>query len=342
MPLGGTAPGKQVPHWAGNFLWAFLSALFKVLFRYRVDCRESLRAFDGKSGVVVVANHNVVSGRGVHVPWRRAPRSGWRFMGRESLFDNAHGLVGQILSRVGAFPVKRGEADRTSIKRAARMLKNNEVVGILPEGTRRNKGSLVPEIHSGAAFVAKMGHAPILPMTVRNAEYVKQKGQVLPLPQDNHRVRGPRPGRRLRLPPEGGPPGGLHVVRHARVLRALAARASRAGGHARAVPERARLHRDVRRAPPSPRTPRPRWRPRRPRRRRPRRRAALRREAAPQSRRRAAWQTRRAMLCPPRRRAALMRPEGRAHEGGPCEARRRVLRGAAGARHGLRGHSTLR
>ena len=182
MPRGGTAPGKQVPHWAGNFLWAFLSALFKVLFRYRVDCRESLRAFDGKSGVVVVANHT--SFLDVAFMYLAARPSQWvRFMGRESLFDNAHGLVGQILSRVGAFPVKRGEADRTSIKRAARMLKNNEVVGILPEGTRRNKGSLVPEIHSGAAFVAKMGHAPILPMTVRNAEYVKQKGKFFRFPK---------------------------------------------------------------------------------------------------------------------------------------------------------------
>ena len=50
-------------------------------------------------------------------------------MGRESLFDNAHGLVGQILSRVGAFPVKRDSADRTAIKRATRMLKNDEIVG---------------------------------------------------------------------------------------------------------------------------------------------------------------------------------------------------------------------
>ena len=30
-----------------------------------------------------------------------------RLMGRDSLFGNAHGLAGQILSRVGAFPIKR-------------------------------------------------------------------------------------------------------------------------------------------------------------------------------------------------------------------------------------------
>ena len=72
---------------------------------------------------------------------------------------------------------------RTAIKRAARMLKNNECVGILPEGTRRGKGSKTPEIHAGAVFIAKMAKAPILPMTVRNAEYVKQKGKFFRFPK---------------------------------------------------------------------------------------------------------------------------------------------------------------
>ena len=111
------------------------------------------------------------------------PKQWVRFMGRDSLFDNAHGLVGQALSRVGAFPVKRDTADRTSIKRAVRMLKRRELVGILPEDTRRGKTDRVPELHSGAAFVAKMGHAPILPMTVRNAERIKHKGQRFHFPK---------------------------------------------------------------------------------------------------------------------------------------------------------------
>lgn len=182
MPLGGTSPDKQVPHWAGNIIWGFLAAVFKICFRYRVDHRERLRGFKDKSGVLVVANHT--SFLDVAFMYLAARPSQWvRFLGRESLFDNAHGLVGQILSRVGAFPIKRDAADRTAIKRASRMLKNNEIVGILPEGTRRGKGSKTPEIHSGAAFIAKMGRAPILPMTVRNAELVKQKGKFFRFPK---------------------------------------------------------------------------------------------------------------------------------------------------------------
>ncbi len=182
MPLGGTSDEKQAPHWAGNLIWGFLVFVFKICFRYRVDNRESIRGFDKESGVVVVANHtSFLDVAFMYLATR--PQQWLRFMGRESLFDNAHGLVGQILSRVGAFPVKRDSADRTAIKRATRMLKNDEIVGILPEGTRRGKGTKTPEIHSGAAFVAKMGKAPLLPMTVRNAENVKRKGERLRFPK---------------------------------------------------------------------------------------------------------------------------------------------------------------
>lgn len=182
MPLGGVSEEKQIPHWFGNLAYGVVGGVCKVLFRYEVTGRETLRAFNGKCGVVVICNHT--SFLDVAFIYLSARTKQWiRLMGRDTLFDNAHGLVGQILSRVGAFPVKRDSSDRTSIKRAARMLKNDELVGILPEGTRRGKGSKTPSLHAGAAFVAKMGHAPILPMTVRNAEYVKQKGQRIHFPK---------------------------------------------------------------------------------------------------------------------------------------------------------------
>ncbi|MDR2716420.1 MAG: 1-acyl-sn-glycerol-3-phosphate acyltransferase, partial [Coriobacteriaceae bacterium] len=73
--------------------------------------------------------------------------------------------------------------DLVAIRRAARMLNNCEAVGMFPEGTRRGKGSQEPDLHAGAALIARMGKAPILPMTVRNAEHIKQKGKFLRFPQ---------------------------------------------------------------------------------------------------------------------------------------------------------------
>lgn len=182
MPLGGTSTEKQIPHWFGNIVFVVIGGLCKVLFRYRVDGRENIRDLKGKSGAVVVSNHT--SYLDVAFVYLGARPSQWvRIIGRESLFPVGHGILGQVLSRVGAFPIKRDSADRTAIKRAARDLKNNELVGIFPEGTRRGKSNKVPKLHSGAAFIAKMGKSPLVPMTVRNAELVKQKGKFIRLPK---------------------------------------------------------------------------------------------------------------------------------------------------------------
>ena len=182
MPFGGMSTDKRAPHFVGNLIYGFLAFVFKICFRYRVDNRKSLRGFDGASGVVVIANHT--SFLDVVFMYLCARPQQWvRFMGRDTLFGNAGGLVGHILTRVGAFPVKRDSADRGAIKRAAHMLKTGEPVCILPEGTRRGKSGRLPELHSGAAFVARMGHAPILPMTVRNAENIKRKGERFRFPK---------------------------------------------------------------------------------------------------------------------------------------------------------------
>lgn len=182
MPFGGNSPEPHVPKLVAIVAIGILRAVFKVLFRFRVDGREKLYALKDRTGVVVVCNHTsfldvIFAYFGVR------PRMWPRFMARDTLFTETPRLFGWFLARVGVFPVRRDAADRTSLKRAASMLKNNEVVCILPEGTRRGKGSKAPSVHGGAALIARMGRAPIVPMTVRDAEHIKQKGKPLRFPK---------------------------------------------------------------------------------------------------------------------------------------------------------------
>ena len=180
--LGGESRENEIPHWLGNLCFPVVSLILKACFRYRVDNRDTLRSFAGKSGVVVLCNHT--SYLDVAFLWCAVRPSQWiRLMARDTLFETGRGLGGQFIARAGAFPVKRDSADLTSLKRAARMLKNKEIVGIFPEGTRRGKGSQVPQLHAGAALVAKMGKAPLLPCTVRNAEKIKVKGERIRFPK---------------------------------------------------------------------------------------------------------------------------------------------------------------
>lgn len=179
---GDAAREQYVPHLVGNVLYGIIAAAFKIAFRYRVEGIENIRQFAGQRGCIVASNH--ASYLDPAFLWIAARPQQWvRFMARENMFANVHGLAGQIISRVGAFPIKRDAADRTAIKRASTMLKRGEAVGIFPEGTRRGKGSVEASVHSGVAFIARMGKAPIVPSTVRNVDLIKRKGERIRFPR---------------------------------------------------------------------------------------------------------------------------------------------------------------
>lgn len=173
---------SRLPRWFARLICAVLGFVFRVCFRYEAEHVENLRAFKDKRGVVVICNHT--SMLDVVFLFLSAWPTQWiRFIGKEGLFSAASGFVGWAAARMGAFPVKRDSADRTAIKRAAAMLKRGEIVGIMPEGTRRGRGTAEMKLHAGAALIARMGKAPILPSTVREVQNIKQKGQRIRFPK---------------------------------------------------------------------------------------------------------------------------------------------------------------
>lgn len=158
-----------------------VAGICKVLYRYEVTGREKLYKLADKSGVVVISNHTSYLDV-VFMYLSIRPKYWPRFIARDTLFE-ANAALGWIFAHIGAIPIKRDSADRTAVKRAARMLKNGEIVGIMPEGSRRGKGSVAPRVHGGAALIARMGKAPILPMAVHNVDKVKRKGERLRFPK---------------------------------------------------------------------------------------------------------------------------------------------------------------
>ncbi len=182
MPFGGVSEDRHIPKGVATVIIVVVAALSKLLFRYRVDHRERLVALARGSGVVVVSNHT--SFMDVVFLFLSVWPAIWpRFIARDTLFAGKPRVFGWALSRLGVIPIKRDSADRTAIRRASTSLKNRETIVILPEGTRRGKSDRTPEVHGGAALIARMGRAPILPMTVRDAEHIKQKGRFVRFPR---------------------------------------------------------------------------------------------------------------------------------------------------------------
>ncbi|WP_345788688.1 lysophospholipid acyltransferase family protein [Halarsenatibacter silvermanii] len=89
------------------------------------------------------------------------------YMAKKELFDNK--LAGWLLGSLGAFPVKRGTGDRKALRNALKILKNEGVLGVFPEGTRYPEGEL-GEAHTGSIMIALMGQAPIVPAGIKNVK----------------------------------------------------------------------------------------------------------------------------------------------------------------------------
>jgi len=86
------------------------------------------------------------------------------FMAKEELFKIF--IIGFLIKRAGAFPVKRNTADRKAIKNALNVISNGGILGLFPEGTRIKTGQLGEPQH-GVAMIALKSNSPVLPVAIK-------------------------------------------------------------------------------------------------------------------------------------------------------------------------------
>ena len=142
------------------------------LYRLRARGREHLPS---EGGFVLACNH--VSS---FDPWPLGlplwPRRFLRFMAKSELY---WWPMSAFLSSVGAFPVRRGQADVEAIETAMRLAREGHVIAMFPEGTRRRKG-LVKRFEarprSGAARIALAAGVPLVPAAVAGTDRLLRLG----------------------------------------------------------------------------------------------------------------------------------------------------------------------
>lgn len=101
------------------------------------------------------------------------------FMARDTLFKNP--VFKQLISRLNAFPVRRGTADVGAIKECLRRLKQGQVLVVFPEGTRSPDGRIRPFL-AGFGAVAKKAGVPIVPTLVDGMSQSWPRHQKFPRP----------------------------------------------------------------------------------------------------------------------------------------------------------------
>ena len=151
----------------------FMTPFFLVYFRYARTGREHARL---KGGLIVASNHRSFLDPfavGGCLPWRRP----MNYVAKVELFERR--WQGWVLSRLGAFPIRRGESDEESMETARQIVERGGAVCIFPEGTRIRRGTL-RNPKRGVGRLALQTGAPVIPTAVLGTEHVRRGWRIRP------------------------------------------------------------------------------------------------------------------------------------------------------------------
>jgi glycerol-3-phosphate dehydrogenase (NAD(P)+) len=150
-----------------------MTPFFYAYFRYRQTGRDYSRV---KGGLIVASNHRSFLDPfaiGGALPWARP----MNYVAKVELFERR--WQGWILSRLGAFPIRRGESDELAMETARQIVERGGTVCIFPEGTRIRRGTL-GHPKRGVGRLALQTGAPVVPAAVVGSEHVRRGWRIRP------------------------------------------------------------------------------------------------------------------------------------------------------------------
>lgn len=130
---------------------------FKVLYRTEVVGIENVPE---NERIIICANHKSnLDPIFISANFKRQIH----WMAKKELSENI--FLKWLIEKLGSFFVDRSTADVSAMKTAMRYIKNNDIVGIFPEGTRV-KGIDLNNAKSGVALIAHRTKAIIVPVYI--------------------------------------------------------------------------------------------------------------------------------------------------------------------------------
>jgi 1-acyl-sn-glycerol-3-phosphate acyltransferase len=149
-----------------GFFWV----IFHTLWPLRTEGSKNVPR---KGAAVIVSNHlSLIDPFVVSFGANRLIN----FMGKQELFEPP--VLGDIFRKLGAFPVDRARRDPAAMRIALTVLKEGELLGMFPEGTRSTTGEM-NEFRAGAARLASRTSAPIVPVAVFDTNRAMPPGKLL-------------------------------------------------------------------------------------------------------------------------------------------------------------------
>jgi 1-acyl-sn-glycerol-3-phosphate acyltransferase len=135
-----------------------ISSYFNIFYKVYLHGMENIP----KDGGVLLCSNHVGESDMLLIGYKSKRLVRW--MAKEELFKIP--FARSLFKYLGAYPIKRGAGDIAAIKVSLGLLKNGEILGIFPEGTRtRNKKKV--KAKPGAAMLALKAKVPILPVAIK-------------------------------------------------------------------------------------------------------------------------------------------------------------------------------
>lgn len=163
-PIPSEAATPPVDPCARNLHWRCFQYLLQLLFttclRYRARGLEHLPA---SSGALLLSNHqSFLDPLLIGLPLQR-PVS---FLARDNLFRAP--IVGWVLRNTYVMPLNREGGAASGIKETLKRMDQGYLVGLFPEGTRSQDGS-VGEFKPGFAALLRRSKLPVVPVGIHGA-----------------------------------------------------------------------------------------------------------------------------------------------------------------------------
>ena len=134
--------------------------IYKFIFKGNLVGKENIPV---EGSFIMVSNHGSLLDPPIlgHAIGRNIS-----FMAKEELFKIP--FLSFVIKACGAYPVKRGIADKNTIKTACEKLKSNNSIGIFIDGKRQKNGRVNKPKH-GAALLAFKNQKILLPVAIVNS-----------------------------------------------------------------------------------------------------------------------------------------------------------------------------
>ena len=141
-----------------NTIKVILGAIYKIAFRVKIS-----GDVPKEGAYILCCNHiNYLDAAAIVLLNKRKVN----FVAKEDLFT--HGILMWLGHLFDAIPIKRNMQDIDAMKRCLRVLKNGELLGIFPEGTRKGMEKNL-KAKNGAAFMAIRANIKVIPVGIHGS-----------------------------------------------------------------------------------------------------------------------------------------------------------------------------